>query len=735
MSDNEKLEQQTPAPHDLNATENPSSLSTNDASVPDETPIQEESEVLSTNPEPALSSSPNEELQAVSDQSDSTEPVEAAPADPASDEVVNESTPTQVEDIQVPEVEKEVEVKEADSPVSEETVAPVEAVDSDAETHAEAASEPQDEEKHEDEEEEEELAEGQVDLNKLSKQELVELLEEQVNSTPIEEITFDVDRIKSLYYKIYRAEVENMRRAFIAEGGESAEFTYDPDPLEERLKQAVSLFKRLKSEYMAAQEKVKLLNLAQKFEIIEKIKELINGQESLNKTFNDFKSLQNQWHEVGPIPQGEMKNLWETYHHTVEQFYDYIKINRELRDLDQKKNWEAKVAICERAEELLLEPSVVKAFKALQELHDRWREIGPVSPEKREEVWQRFKQATTTINKNHQDYFENLKKEQQTNLDAKRALVEKAEELADLSIQDLKEWDKKSEELLELQKLWKTIGFATKKENNKVFEDFRTACDRFFAKKREFFQEFKGEQQENLQLKTDLCLQAEAIKDSDDWRTTSQELIALQKRWKEIGPVPRKHSDALWKRFRSACNAFFDRKNKHFENIDSIHDENLQQKLALIDKIKSYAKSDSAEENIAALREFQNEWSAIGHVPMKQKDKVQEEYREALSAQYEKLKIDEGKRNVLQFKQKLENLQQDGQGGKKNKQMNYERDRILNRIRQLEADIQLLDNNIGFFAKTKNAESLINDVKQKIERARKQIQVEKQKLDVLHKFE
>ncbi len=719
------------------------------AEEPESTPSNEEipqssENILEDESDSISQTSPKDENTVEIQEENQDKPTEISETEEVSIDNPIDTTPTDTVEVYIEEVQsKQPELittelsQEIDIPKSEPSQSSLaEISEVTIKDSGETQSISSDDDSESDNEEEDEIGDGRIDLTQLDKLQLVELLEEQLNTQAIDEIRFDADKIKSLYYKIYRAEVETMRRVFIAEGGEASEFSYDPDPLEERLKQAVGLFKRLKSEFVEAQEKVKLLNLATKFEIIDKIKELINGQESLNKTFNDFKALQNEWHETGPVPQSEVKNMWESYHHSVEQFYDFIKINRELRDLDQRKNLEAKIVICEKAEELLLEPSVVKAFKVLQDLHIQWREIGPITPEKREEVWQRFKQATTTINKNHQDYFDELKKEQQSNLDAKTALVEKAEELAATELKDIKEWDKKSEELLELQKLWKTIGFATKKDNNKVFEQFRIACDKFFAQKRDFFKEIKDEQNENLQHKTDLCRQAEAIKDSDDWKATSNELIELQKKWKEIGPVPRKHSDVIWKRFRGACNEFFERKNKFFENIDSIQDDNLAKKQELIQKIKDYTKSERAEENIAALRDFQNEWSDLGHVPIKQKDKIQKDFREAINAQYDHLKIDDGKRNVLQFKQRLENLNQTGQAGnKKNKNLNYERDRILDKIRQLESDITLLDNNIGFFAKTKNAEALINDVKQKIERSRKQIIVEKQKLDVLQKFE
>jgi hypothetical protein len=574
--------------------------------------------------------------------------------------------------------------------------------------------------------------EVELDFTELSKAELINYLTERLDTVHISKIKGEVDRVKSTFYKKYRSEIEEQRRKFIDEGGDATEFKYEQDPLEETLKELLSRYKRLRFEYAETIEKEKVINLSKKYEIIEKINELINSQESLNKTFNDFRDLQEDWHVIGLVPQSEVKNLWETYHHTVEKFYDYIKINRELRDLDLKKNLEAKVILCERAEELLIEPSAVKAFNALQKLHDQWREIGPVPREKREEMWERFKLATTTINKNHQDYYQSLKEEQDNNLKAKVLLCEKSEELANLSIDSPKIWDEKSNELIELQKLWKTIGFATKKENTKIFERFRKACDQFFANKRDYYQEYKDEQNNNLQLKTELCMKAEAIKDSNDWKNITNELIRIQKEWKNIGPVPRKHSDALWKRFRAACNEFFEKKSEFFSSIDDVQDQNLKQKQELIEQVKAFKHEENIEETLKTLREFQSQWTEIGHVPFKMKDKVQKEFREAVNKQFDSLKIDEVKRNVLIFKQRIEGVAQEENGSR---QLRYEREKILERVKQLESDIVLLDNNIGFFAKTKNAESLIKDVNKKIETARTRIKIEKQKLDLIRKVE
>lgn len=583
-----------------------------------------------------------------------------------------------------------------------------------------------------DDDDDNEGAEKRVDYSVYSKEELINILSDKLENAPVQDIKYDVENIKSNFYKRHKADIDLAKKAFMTEGGDPALFVFEADPLEEKIKELFNEFRRLKAEFNKGLELEKEANLRKKYEIIEEIKELINGQESINKTFNDFRELQKKWRDIGLVPQAEVRNLWENYHHNIEQFYDYIKINRELRDLDLKKNLEQKIKLCEQSEELMMEPSVVKAFKQLQKLHDQWRDVGPVPEEQREDIWERFKSSTTYINKTHQDYFDNLKQEQTNNLNAKLALCEKAEELASLETDKHKDWEQYSDELIEVQKLWKTIGFATKKENNKIFERFRAACDLFFTKKRDFYFEHKEVQNNNYQLKVELCMQAESLKDSTDWKKTSNELIKLQKDWKEIGPVPRKISDEIWKRFRAACNEFFDRKEKYFSNIDKEYDSNLKAKEELIERVKNFVQLESIEENINQLKSFQNEWSEIGHVSFKLKDKIQKEFRDSVNAQFDKLKVDSDKRSVMVYKQRLENI---SQGTKANRQYRVEKDRLIETIRHLESDIVLLENNIGFFAKTKNAEALIKDVNNKIEKAKLKIKTEKQKLDMINKFE
>ena len=571
-----------------------------------------------------------------------------------------------------------------------------------------------------------------IDYSKLSKEDLVKVLRDLIDSGNFNEIRKDVDAIKSNFYKQNKAEVEEIKQKFLEEGGQIQDFKIEESPLETELKELVNKYREFKNELNKKLESEKETNLAIKLQIIEGIKDLINSQESLNKTFHDFRELQNRWREAGPVPQGNLKDLWEKYHYHVEAFYDYIKINKELRDLDFKKNLEAKIKLCERAEELLLEPSVVEAFRKLQKLHDQWREIGPVPIDKRTELWERFKEATTKINRKHQEYFVNLKQEQKKNYEEKLVLCEKAEEIAALEIDKHEDWQIRSRELIELQKVWKKIGFAPKKYNTQVYERFRKACDSFFDKKREYYSHNREEQQNNLQLKTELCIQAEGLQDSTEWKKTTNDLIALQKRWKEIGPVPAKQSEKIWKRFRAACDTFFNNKSEFYAQIDTRYEENLEKKKKLIEDIEKYELTNDVEKNLSTLKDFQHRWSEIGFVPIKEKNDIQEQYRQTINAKFDSLKVDDTKKAILKYRNRIENMTK-----KPNSQhrMRMEREKFFTKLKQLENDITLWENNIGFFSDTENAESMINDVHEKIDSAKQKMEVLKAKIRLLDEYE
>ncbi len=555
-----------------------------------------------------------------------------------------------------------------------------------------------------------------------SKEELLEQFDRMLAEQPVQAIRRDVEALKIAFYRLRRAEVETARRAFIDGGGSEEEFVPTVDGAEVRLKELFKEYRRRRDEFIANLEAEKEQNYRTKLAIIDELKELVDSDETLNHTFNKFRELQQRWKETGPVPLQQVKDLWETYNLHVENFYNFIKINKELRDLDLKKNYEQKAALCEQAEALVLEPSVIEAFHKLQKLHDAWRETGPVANEFKETLWERFKAASSRINKQHQEHFEALKAEQVKNLELKTELCAAAEELNAQPSTTRKEWNKASERLLEIQKTWKTIGFAPKKDNNRIYERFRAACDKFFEAKRAFYAGVKTEMEHNLQLKVELCEQAEALSESEDWKATTEELIALQARWKEIGAVSRRHSDVVWKRFRVACDKFFERKASHFSGVDSQYEENLQKKLALLDEM---AAADVAAGGFEVIREFQRRWGEIGFVPIKQKDAIQKRYKAVVDAMFDTLRGSERDRSMNRFRDKVSSLKASG-----DRRLRSERERLYNKVRQMEQEIALLENNIGFFAKSKNADALVADVRAKIDRIRTEMSaaIEKVKL-------
>ena len=564
---------------------------------------------------------------------------------------------------------------------------------------------------------EEAAAESPVKEDELagkSKAELLDYFAAQLEEKPVPALRRTVEALKVAFYRIRRAEVDAARRQHLEAGGTEETFVVPTDEAENRLKELFKEYRQRRDHYISNLDAEKEANLKIKLGIIEELKELISSDETLNHTFTKFRELQNRWKETGLVPQANVKDVWETYNLHVEHFYSFIKINKELRDLDLKKNYEQKVALCEQAEALVMEPSIVEAFHKLQKLHDEWRETGPVPMEYKESLWERFKAASSRINKQHQEHFETLKAEQTRNLELKSELCVAAEELSNEPYTSRKEWNKASDRLLEIQKTWKTIGFAPKKENNRIYERFRAACDKFFELKRGFYTDVKSEMEQNLQLKQELCEQAESLQMSEDWKKTTEELVALQARWKEIGAVSRRHSEQVWKRFRAACDKFFERKAAHFSSVDDEHASNLEKKLALLDEM---AAADVKTGGYEVIREFQRRWGEIGFVPIKQKDQIQKRYKQAVDKLFETLRGSERDRQMGRFKEKLSSMKGGGE-----RRMQSEREKLYNKVRQLEQEIALLENNIGFFSKSKNAEALIADVKQNIEKAKTQMQ-------------
>ncbi|HBF87636.1 MAG TPA: DUF349 domain-containing protein [Bacteroidales bacterium] len=566
-----------------------------------------------------------------------------------------------------------------------------------------------------------------INYSEFSKDELVTALNELLNIGDISKIKNEVETIRSIFYKKNRVEIEDLKAKFLESGGDIKDFKPQESSAEETFKELYKKFKEKRFELTKKQEAEKEENLKKKYQIIEDIKELVNKEESINKTFNDFRELQLQWKEIGAVPQSEQKNLWETYHLHIENFYNYVNINKELRDLDLKKNLDKKIELCEKAEDLLLEKNIKKAIDKLQEYHEIWREIGPIPNDKKDEIWERFKHTTSQINKNHQDYIVTLRKEQENNFEAKKALCEKVEEIAEKNIESNKEWDEETQKIIDIQNIWKTIGFGPKKYNNDIYFRFREACNLFFNKKKEFYKVINDELNTNLQKKIDLCLVAESLKESQDWKETTFELIKLQKQWKTIGQIPRNKSEQIWKRFRSACDYFFTQKEEYYKSFDKIQEENYNKKLSLIKEIQAYSLDSDSKIALEELKKYQKQWSEIGFVPENKKAEIQTCYREAINAHFNNLNIDDKKKDMILFKQKVETLND----SKSKKKIDDEREKIALKVKNLESEIALLENNIGFFSNSKKSESLVADFKLKIETSKKELSELKEKLKII----
>lgn len=549
-----------------------------------------------------------------------------------------------------------------------------------------------------------------TDYSTLSIAELLTEFERLIEAEDKTEMHKNADIIKSCFYKLLRKDQPSEN------GDQEVATQVQESPEETAFKQLYARYKVLRADLLRSIEQQKERNLEEKLAIIDGIKELLEKQEDINHTFPEFRNLQLHWKEVGPVPITRTKDIWETYQHYVEKFYDYVKINKELRDLDFKRNLEIKEKLCEKAAALVDEPNVVSAFHKLQKLHEEWRETGPIARELREPMWERFKLSTTAINKKHQEYFEEQKKHQRENLEAKLTLCEKAEKIVGLIEDDEINWNKRAKELEALQKEWRTIGFATKKENQKVYDRFRAACDKFYGEKREFYAKFKHEMQDNLAQKIALCEQAEAVNMSDDWRRTTDQLIHFQKQWKEIGPVPRKQAEAIWKRFRSACDVFFTRKAEHFSKLESSFEDNLAKKEAILRELESFDPS-SVNDLQGALRDFQARWNQIGFVPIKEKDAVQSQYKNLINKHFGHFNpgFSEKRGNVRQAK-------------RRSSESHSEHDKLIVRFRQLESEITVWENNMGFFAKSKNADKIIADTCKKIEEAKAELKALEEKI-------
>lgn len=469
-------------------------------------------------------------------------------------------------------------------------------------------------------------------------------------------------------------------------------------------------------------------NLRIKLGIIEELKALVQKEEIQGSTFREFRALQEKWRATGMVPQGEVNGLWETYHLHVENFYDYVKIDKELRDLDWKRNLDDKTALCEEAEKLAESNDVAGAFKQLQLLHGRWKEIGPVAKEQSEAIWERFREASGRIHEKYRRFFESLKEEQEASLRAKEELCGRAEALAGEECGTMAQWQKATQKVLDLQQEWRQAGNVPLKERGRVYKRFRAACDAFFERKRKFYTEWEAELERNLALKVALCERVEELKDSTDWKVVTDKIIACQKEWKKIGPAPRKHSNKVWARFRAACDAFFERKNEHQKGKGEEQERNLELKKALIEEVKAFELSGNNEADIEKLKEFQGRWGQIGFVPIKEKEGVQEEFRQVMNGWFDRLDLDEFDRDLERFRAKISSL--DGGENRDYKIVN-EREKLVAKIRQLETDIHTWENNIGFISKSNKTEGLLRELEGKIGKTRQRLALLQEKLKAL----
>ena len=563
--------------------------------------------------------------------------------------------------------------------------------------------------------------------SKLSKEEILEKLTSLVNAVA-DTTRNEVEVLKQAYYKIRRSEVDELKKAFLEKGGEEKDFVVPGDETESKIKQLLAVYKEKRAAILAEEERVKAANYALKLQLIDQLKELAESQDDFNKLYNTFKDIQQRWKEAKAVPQEHANELWKNYQTYSEKFYDIIKINNQFRDYDFKKNLEMKTALCETVEKLQTEPDVVSAFYQLQKLHQQWREIGPVAKELRENLWARFKAASTTINKRHQEHFENLKAKEQENLAAKTSICEQIEGFDYSILKTFKDWEAKNKEVISLQEKWKTIGFTPKKANMKIFERFRAACDVYFNKKSEFYKNIKDEMEKNLELKKALCEKAEALKDSTDWKNTTEKMIALQKEWKTIGSVARKHSDAIWKSFITACDYFFEQKNKNVSSQKSVEQTNLTNKKALIEKVNAISETDH-DKALETLKEYMAEWNTIGHVPFKEKDKIYKEYHDAIDKQFDRLKVDLNDRKMQTFRNSLNDISSDEWGKGK---LYGERERLMRMYERMKNELQTYENNIGFLSiSSKGGGGLLKEMERKIDKLKNEMALIIKKIDAI----
>ena len=564
---------------------------------------------------------------------------------------------------------------------------------------------------------------------KLSRQEIVDQIKSLVQR-PVDEVKDEIDSLKQNYYKLRKAEIEAARKQFEENKDvEDEVFTPEADELEEILKSLLNTFKEKKAAFAEEQERIKEVNLVRKKEILDEIKALTEDSDNINKRYNDFQQLQQSFKEITNIPASAVNDLWKSYQLYLERFYDLLKINKELRDYDFKKNLDQKTALCEAAEALSENEDIIGAFKSLQALHEEWKGIGPVAKELRDELWNRFKAASSVINKRHQQHFESLKEGEQKNEEAKTALCVEIESINTDDLKSFNAWDEKTKEIIALQEQWKTIGFASRKVNNQLFERFRKSCDEFFRKKAEYFKAVKDEMARNLEKKKALCEKAEALKESTEWKSTTDTLIAIQKEWKTIGPVAKKYSDAVWKRFISACDYFFEQKAKQTSSQRQVELENLNQKKEIIAKLNAIDENMETAEATARVRELMAEWNKIGFVPFKEKDKIYKEYQSVLDKHFTRLNMQENKNRLMSYTSTVQQLASSDQAQNK---LYREREKLMHNYERLKAELQTYENNMGFLnISSKSGNSMLKEMERKMQQLKDQMQLIIQKIELI----
>ena len=533
----------------------------------------------------------------------------------------------------------------------------------------------------------------------------------------------EIDSLKQTFYKLQKAKSEAARKAFIDEGGKAEDFTPETEPAEEEFKAVMNAIKEKRNALAAAQEQEKEENQTKKLGILERMKFLTESQEDTNKIYDEFKKLQQEWNETGQTPVAKVNELWKTYQLYTEKFYDMVKLNNEFREYDFKKNLEIKLHLCEAAEKLANEEDIISAFHQLQKLHQEFRDTGPVAKELREEIWTRFKTASTTVNRRHQQHFEALKEKEQRNLDEKTVICEIVETMEYDTFTTFQDWENKTQEVIALQAKWKTIGYAPQKMNVKIFERFRSACDEFFKRKAEFFKSVKENMSGNLEKKKELCEKAEALKDSTDWKTTAEVLSKLQKEWKTIGPVPKKYSEMIWKRFIGACDYFFDQKNKATSSQRSVEQENMVLKKEIIEKLNAINAQETPEEDADnTIRELMKEWNTIGHVPFKEKDKLYKQYHAIIDKLFDKLNLSASQKKLSNFKSNI------GKEGN----IYREREKLVRAYENMKNEIQTYENNLGFLtSSSKKGSNLVTEMNRKVEKLKADLELILKKIEII----